>query len=250
MLILLPPSETKARPARGGRMRLEALSFPELTGLRDTIIDGLTEVSAHPEALRILEVPASLGPEVAANLTLRSRPARPALETYTGVLYDALSPTTLTPAGKRRAGRRIVISSAVYGALRPGDRIAPYRTSIQAQLPGVGRIASAWKANLDAVLAPAAGSGLIIDCRSATYAATWSPTGPLAARWVAVRVPGASHMAKHTRGLVTRALCESPADPKRPAGLIPLLENDFRVFLHEPERAGRPWILDVTAAEG
>lgn len=110
VLILLPPSET-ARPARGGRMRLEALSFPELTGLRDTIIDGLTEVSAHPEALRILEVPATLGPEVAANLTLRSRPAPSPGDLYGGSQRPTPpSPLLTTPQTKRRAGRRIVIT--------------------------------------------------------------------------------------------------------------------------------------------
>jgi cytoplasmic iron level regulating protein YaaA (DUF328/UPF0246 family) len=155
----------------------------------------------------------------------------------------------LSPAGKRRAARRIVISSAVYGAVRPGDRIAPYRTSMGADLPGVGRLATRWKGCLDAVLAPAAGNGLIVDCRSATYAATWTPRGGLADRWVAVNVPGASHMAKHTRGLVARALCEDGADPRRPAGLLTVLASRFEVALHPPERTGRPWILQATARD-
>ncbi|MEI2777773.1 MAG: peroxide stress protein YaaA [Tetrasphaera sp.] len=247
MLILLPPSETKFRPKRGAPMRIEALSFPELTGRREEIVDGLIEASALPDALRVLGVPSTLGAEVDANLRLRSAPARPAIEVYTGVLYDALAAATLSAGGRRRLARRVVISSAMYGALRPGDRIAPYRTAIGAELPGVGKLSTRWKESLDPVLSAAAGPGLIIDCRSGCYAATWTPRGPLAERWVAVRVPGASHMAKHTRGLVTRALCESAGDPRRPAGLLPLLENDFRLALHEPERPGRPWVLEATA---
>lgn len=249
MLILLPPSETKFRPRRGAPMRLEAVSFPELTALRAEIIDALVTASARADALHLLDVPTTLQDEVDANLSLTTRPARPALEIYTGVLYDALAATTLSPAGKRRAARRLVISSAVYGAVRPGDRIAPYRTSMGADLPGVGRLATRWKGCLDAVLAPAAGNGLIVDCRSATYAATWTPRGGLADRWVAVNVPGASHMAKHTRGLVARALCEDGADPRRPAGLLTVLASRFEVALHPPERTGRPWILEATARD-
>lgn len=245
VLILLPPSETKTRSRRGTPMRLESLSFPALTGVREEIIDGLIDASRLPDAMEVLGVPATLGAEVDANLRLRVAPAKPAIEIYTGVLYDALSWATLSPAGRRRAARRLLISSAVYGVTRPGDRIAPYRTAIDADLPGAGRPTNRWKAALDAVLAPAAGPGLIVDCRSGPYAATWAPSGPLAGRWVAVRVPRASHWAKHTRGLVARALCESPADPRRPAALVDLLAAEFDVSLTGPERAGRPWVLDA-----
>ncbi|MCA0292759.1 MAG: peroxide stress protein YaaA [Actinobacteria bacterium] len=245
MLILLPPSETKARPSRGAPMRVDALSFPELTGRREEVIDAVINASGLEDAQRILYVPSTLGAEVEGNLAIRTRPARPALEIYQGVLYDALDAPSLSPGGRRRAARRLVISSAVYGAVRAGDRIAPYRASMCAHLPEVGKLAHRWKESLDPVLSAAAGKGLIVDCRSGEYAATWRPTAALAERWVAVRVPGASHMAKHTRGLVARVLCESDADPRRPAGLIPLLENDFRIELHEPAKPGAGWTLDV-----
>lgn len=247
MLILLPPSETKSRPTRGTPMRVEALAFPELSGLREEVLDGLVEASGLDDAMEVLGVPATLGAEVEANLTIRTRPARPAIEIYTGVLYDALDWPTMSLPGRRRAARRLVISSAVYGAVRAGDRIAPYRTSICASLPGVGKLDRRWRAALDPVLTPAAGPGLIVDCRSGPYAATWRPAGPLAARWVAVRVPGASHMAKHTRGLVARSLCESADDPRRPAALLDVLAPGFAANLAAPDRPGNPWVLDVTA---
>ena len=60
-----------------------------------------------------------------------------------------------------------------------------------------------------------AGRGVVVDCRSSTYAAAWAPQGPLAERWVQVRVPGATHMAKHTRGLVARQLCGVGRDARR-----------------------------------
>jgi hypothetical protein len=97
------------------------------------------------------------------------------------------------------------------------------------------------------VLPQAAGRGLVVDCRSSTYAAAWTPQGQLAQRWVQVRVPGATHLAKHTRGLVARRLCEFGVDPRRVTDLPDDLDDAFEVRLTEPSRAGRPWVLDATA---
>ena len=114
-------------------------------------------------------------------------------------------------------------------------------------LPGVGPLAGAWRPELDAVLPEVAGRGVVVDCRSSTYAAAWTPAGDLADRWVQVRVPGASHMAKHTRGLVARHLCV--AGSARPSVPRPRRRRRgaFAVDLTPPERTGPPWVLDVTA---
>jgi hypothetical protein len=114
-------------------------------------------------------------------------------------------------------------------------------------LPGVGPLASTWRPELAQVLPTAAGRGVIVDCRSSTYAAAWAPSGELAGRWVQVRVPGATHMAKHTRGLVARHLCEVGADPRTVPALAEALEDTFEVRLSEPRRAGQPWVIDATA---
>ena len=87
----------------------------------------------------------------------------------------------------------------------------------------------------------------MVDCRSSTYAAAWSPTGDLADRWVQVRVPGATHMAKHTRGLVARELCLVGRDVRSVPDLVPVLEASFDVALTPPAKPGRPWVIDATA---
>ena len=96
----------------------------------------------------------------------------------------------------------------------------------------------------------AAGRGLVVDCRSSTYAAAWTPTGQLASRWVQVHVPGATHMAKHTRGLVAAAICELESEPRTPAALASTLaaSGRFEVSLAEPARPGRAWTLSTTPA--
>ena len=60
-----------------------------------------------------------------------------------------------------------------------------------------------------------------------------------------VTVPGASHLAKHTRGLVTRELVQAEA-PRTPAALAERLSERFDVELTTPTRAGRPWLLAAT----
>ena len=102
---------------------------------------------------------------------------------------------------------------------------------------------------LDAPLSEAAGKGVVVDCRSSTYAASWNPSGELARRWVHIRVPGATHMAKHTRGLVTRALVTDARDPRTPKALAAQLAETFDVDLHEATSPSKPWILDVSVRE-
>lgn len=249
VIVLLPPSESKATRARGARLDLGGLSFPELTTAREHVASALAAASADPDAARILGVSANLGDEIARNTRLDTAPTLPAAQLYTGVLYDALDLGRLAGADKARATRRIVISSALYGAVRLGDRLAPYRLSMGVNLPPLGPLAAHWRSALDTPMASAIGAGLVVDCRSSTYAAAWAPSGDLARRWVHIRVPGATHMAKHTRGLVTRTLVTDPRDPRRPEALAEQLAETYDVRLHEPAAASKSWILDVRARE-
>lgn len=212
MLILLPPSEGKADPEQGRRLDLARLSFPTLNPQR--------------EALMIDE--------------LRARPARPAREIYTGVLYGALDLASIPAASQRR----IVIISAQYGAVRPADPIATYKRKIDA---------AAWRPLLAPELEKAAGTGAILDCRSAAYAAAWRPTGSQAARWAHVGVVKevrgkrtvVSHDAKRTRGEVARHVALSGRQPRAVGGLAALIAEAFRCELDEPERDGAPWRLTI-----
>lgn len=247
VIILLPPSETKATRARGRAMDLASLSNPELTDARRQVMDALAAVSAAPDGASTLGVSPNLASDIARNTRLTTAPALPASSLYTGVLYDAFDLPSLTGADKARAGRRVIISSALYGAARLRDKVAPYRLSMGVNLPGIGPLATFWKPLLDEPLTAAAGRGLVIDCRSSTYAASWTPLGDLAKRWVHIRVPGATHMAKHTRGLVARALVTDARDPRTPAALAQQLGETFDVTLNEPTGTTKPWILDVTA---
>ena len=60
-----------------------------------------------------------------------------------------------------------------------------------------------------------------------------------------IRVPGATHLAKHTRGLVARHLCESGVDARTARALQDVVADRFETTLSKPVRPGRPWVLDT-----
>lgn len=249
MLILLPPSETKATRQRGTALRMDALSLPELNPARAQVIEALASVSAQPDAAKALGISPNLTPEIARNARLWVAPTLKAADLYTGVLYDALGLATMDAAARRRANRRAIIISALFGALRLNDRVPPYRLSMSVNLPGVGSLTAHWRSPLRRALASPASRGLIIDCRSSTYAAAWTPPSrwPQEQRWVQIDVPGATHMAKRTRGLVTRALCSSGEEPRTPVEVALLLERQFVTYISEPRTSRGPWVLSATS---
>ncbi|MFI5707506.1 YaaA family protein [Kribbella sp. NPDC051620] len=250
MLILLPPSEGKSGRSRGNAVDLPSLSFPELNDVRETVLESLAKVSSTEDAYGVLNVGASLANEVERNTRWRSEPSVPVSELYSGVLYDALGYSTLSPGTKRRANTRLLVMSAAWGALRMADRVPAYRLSMGTTLPGLGPLASVWRDPLAATLEAVAGNSVIVDCRSSTYAAAWKPSGEQAAKWVSVSVVRerggvrsvVSHNAKHTRGLVARHLLESGKDPGTPKALHKLISDRWNAEL---DRTGPAWTLTV-----
>ena len=130
---------------------------------------------------------ASLEALVRANTGLRDAPAAPADAVYDGALYRAIGLDGLDGPSRARARAWIVVVSALWGAVRLGDRIAPYRLNLCGRLPNLGHLPQVWQTPLAAVLPAAAGDGLIVDCRQAEYLTAWRPTGELAERTVAVK---------------------------------------------------------------
>ncbi len=245
MLILLPPSRTKHRADSGKPMSPADLSFPTLTPLRTRIAEVLIAESARPFATATLRISPSYADEVASNTRLFTDPAVPARELYAGTLYRALDLPSLTGPARRRAAHWVVIASALYGALRPGDRVAAYRLSMNSPLPLLAPLATRWRDPLGEVLPAAAGNGLLVDCRAGAYAAAWHPRGAQCARWVRVRVDGRSGPAKHTQGLLVRHLLEDAVDAQTPQDLADYLSRHFEVGLSRRERGTSEWVLDI-----
>lgn len=231
MLILLPPSEGKAPGGDGPPLDTAALSLPGLGATRERVLGALEALCTGPveEARHVLGLSAGQSDAVEHNRVLRTAPTLPAAQLYTGVLYDHLGLPALDP---ERVARSVLIFSALWGALRPADRVPPYRLSMGVRLPPLGALATVWRLALSEAL-PA--DGLLVDMRSAPYAAAWKAPA-VRVRVFRERDGGrsvVSHMAKATRGALARDLLANAADPATPGELLKtVLDLGYRAELN------------------
>ncbi|MEU3064849.1 peroxide stress protein YaaA [Streptomyces subrutilus] len=264
MLVLLPPSEGKAAGGSGAPLEPQTLSLPGLAPARARVLEELLDLCTGDElkAREVLGLSEGLRAEVAKNAALRSAPARPAGETYTGVLYDALGLAALTPAARELADATLLVFSGLWGAVRTTDRIPSYRCSMGVKLPGLGALGAYWRGPMAEVMPQAAGDGLVLDLRSTAYAAAWKPKGEVAGRTATVRVLHAqwvdgvekrsvvSHFNKATKGRLVRDLLLAGAVPAGPAELVTALRDlGYTVEAEAPAKGGRAWSLDVVVTQ-
>ena len=153
MLVLLPPSETKADGGHGAPLDLDALGFPELNPIRERLVSALAGLASDlPASLAALGLTERQTDEVARNAALRSSATLPALSRYTGVLYDALDVGAFSRAERRRANARLAVASALFGVVRADDPIPAYRLSGGTTLPAIGTLRSVWHPSLTKTL--------------------------------------------------------------------------------------------------
>ena len=209
MLVLLPPSETKASADEGDPLDLAALSFPTLTRTRRALLREVARLSRRePAAMsKALGLTPRQSGELVRNRSLVTAPALPALELYTGILYDNLGYPSLRGRARRRADESLLVCSALFGLLRPTDAVPPYRLSGGTVVPGVGGLAPVWRPVLEPLLV---GQGFIVDLRSGDYAKLARVPGSVHVRVLRDdrgRRTVVSHDNKWTKGLLARALC-------------------------------------------
>jgi cytoplasmic iron level regulating protein YaaA (DUF328/UPF0246 family) len=201
MLVLLPPSEGKAQPDAGEPVDLGALTFAaEFREQREELLEALDP-------------------------GMRTAPAAPAAEIYTGVLFQRLG----LPELPEKARRRVLIASFLWGVVRPEDRIPYYKLPPKEKLKGIGPLAKFWRPALAEALPDEEGD-LIVDMRSGAYAAAWKPKQAtlLSLRAFTERDgerKAVSHMAKAVRGEVAGALLRAKEPPMDPAAVAALAES-------------------------
>lgn len=234
MLILLPPSEGKTAPEAGDPLDLASLSFDEQLGARRLrLIEGLEKLSTRnvKGAVKSMGISMGLAGELERNAEIRTAPATRAIELYTGVLYDRLDFGTIGAAGRKRAAENLLIASALWGWLRPEDRIPYYRMPMKARIGRIGGLAAFWRPALDAAI-DASGHDrpgeVFLDMRSGSYSTAWRPRE---AKLVSVRGftesaggrKAISHMAKSIRGDVARIVLSQkkmPVEPEQVAAAV------------------------------
>lgn len=218
-LLLLPPSEGKAAggrpPARPGSFD-EALAHP-----RAQVLEELGQLLRSPgPALqaRVLGVRGELlDRAVAAThaLVAGGAPVLPAWRRYTGVVWAALDPGTLT-AGDRR---RLLVPSGLYGITSAADPVADYRLKLLVSLGRLGRLSAFWRPEVTTALAARARGRVVVDLLPAEHAHAVD-LGALAgvARVVRARFVSADgtravgHDAKWAKGRLARTLLDQGLD--------------------------------------
>ncbi|MFC4000719.1 peroxide stress protein YaaA [Prauserella oleivorans] len=239
MLVLLPPSETKATGGDGPALDLDTLAFGELNPLRRKLADALVDLAADvPASLAALGLSERQRDEVERNARLWTAPTMPALRRYTGVLYDALDVDGFSAAQLARAQRRLAVASALFGVVRAADPIPAYRLSGGSTLPGFGTLRSLWRPVLEPVLADV--GELVVDLRSGTYAALARVPGAVTVRVVtedsAGRRKTVSHHNKAYKGRLAAALATTRTEPSTVDKLVSVAARSGMTLEREGER--------------
>lgn len=248
MIVLLPPSETKKVGGDGPALRLDALSSPDLTPLRASLVHELVELASDVEASRrALGLSASQDAEVERNAALLSSPTLPAIARYTGVLYDALDVGSLRGAESTRARARLAVGSALFGLLRADDLVPAYRLSASSKLPGRPTLAARWRPVLEPVLADVADAELVVDLRSGSYAGLGKVPNAVRVDVLAEHPDGrrtvVTHFNKAHKGRLARVLAATRSEPDDAAAVAAVARRaKMRV-----ERDGNELVIVVPA---
>jgi cytoplasmic iron level regulating protein YaaA (DUF328/UPF0246 family) len=209
VIVLLPPSETKSEGGSGA-FALGRLSFKPLTPQRRTVVDALIALSLDPaEAARVLKLGPKSAAEVDRNRRLRRAPVLPAIERYTGVVYEGIGAATLDGAARAWVDEHVLIASALLGVVAARDPVPAYRLSASTALPGIP-LGRHWSAAVAAVLGRK--GDWVLDARSGGYVALGP--APAGSGTLHVETPDGkalNHFNKLHKGRLVRALAESGA---------------------------------------
>lgn len=247
-LILLPPSEGKASGGDGPPLDLDALSFEELNKTRAQLINSLAQLSGKPRVAQktlgvkgaALEIARTENSEVMEAATL------PAIDRYTGVMYDAIDSTSLSETEKDVFGSNTIIMSGLFGLLRPFDLIPAYKLKMGAKLRKTKNCAAVWKPLVTKSLATTAEGGVIWDLLPNEHSAALDPSKVRCdvrhtVKFLEAGPDGAlktvSHWSKALKGALVRHLVANPDQAGSAAGSLELLAafNHPEGYQYSPE---------------
>ena len=207
--ILLPPSEGKAPGGSGRGWDPASGRFGRLVDERLAVAEALTEAGGGSE--KMLGARGELLDRArAANRSVVGAPTLPAWRRFTGVVWTALDPPTLSAEAKRRARASVVVVSALTGLTGWSDPVPDFRLKLSARAPGLGRLDAFWREPLSTLLNRHLARRTVVDLLPNEHRAAWVPDP---SRYRLLRpqfttrsgAPG-GHAAKHAKGLLVRAL--------------------------------------------
>lgn len=213
MLILLPPSETKRSGGDGAPLDLRRLALPSLTPQREAVLTALETLSEDAAtAARVLRLGGRQLGEIAVNTHIRRSATMPAVDRYTGVLYDALGAASLDSRARGWLSRHVMIHSAPFGPVGALDPIPAYRLAAGVALPGVPPLRRLWAQAVSGAVAET-GPRPVLDLRSEAYLGLGPVPAELPSAYLRVVTQGSdgvtralNHFNKHAKGAFVRDL--------------------------------------------
>ncbi len=227
MLILLPPSETKRTGGAGAPLELGRLAFGDLARQRETVVEALVALAAdEDESARVLKLGPKQRGEIALNAVLRTSPTMPAIDRYTGVLYDALDAASLDRPARRWLAGHVAVHSAPFGPVGALDPIPSYRLGAAASIPGLPSLKRLWGDAVTTAIEHAQPS-FVLDLRSEAYVALGPVPAGIPSAYVRVVTQGAdgavralNHFNKHAKGAFVRLLATERPRASSQRGLV------------------------------
>lgn len=195
----------------GSPLDLGALALPSLSEQRSAVVEALIDLAADEDAARrVLKLSERQRGDVVHNRHLRSAPTMPAIDRYTGVLFDALDARTLATPSRRWLGEHVWIHSAPLGPVGALDPLPTYRLAAGTSLPGLPALRRHWAEATSSAIAEADPS-FILDLRSEAYVALGPVPSTVPSAYVRVVTAqgrALNHFNKKSKGLLVRAIAE------------------------------------------
>jgi len=167
------------------------------------------------------------------NLALETSGTMPAIDRYTGVLYDPLGAPDADVATRSWWFEHVVVQSAMFGPIGAGDPVPAYRLSHDSRL-GPLRLAAHWPGPSTRVLGARTAGGLVLDLRSEGYRQLGPVPGAVAPRVVSVdgtgRRKALNHWNKTAKGRLVSVLARTGAQPASMAELLEWARANGIVF--------------------
>lgn len=227
MLILLPPSETK-REGGAGTLDVSQLHAPHQLGdARGRVRAALESLCApnadEDAAAKALKLGVKNRGELARNRELGTSGVMPAIDRYTGVLYDALDAASLGAEARAWAGSAVRVQSALFGQIAALDLIPAYRLSASTRLPALKTtLKKLWAESHSGIES----GRLVLDLRSKDYVAL-APLRPgegvalnVAQRAEDGQIKALNHFNKAAKGDLVRRLATTGRSVSSLQGLL------------------------------
>jgi cytoplasmic iron level regulating protein YaaA (DUF328/UPF0246 family) len=252
MRVLLPPSETKRPGGGNSSLELTELSRPLLNPARQAVTAALMTLSAQRSlAQQVLKLSDKQLVHLEDNIALLTAPTLPAIQRYTGVLFDALAVDELGAQAQKWVNAHVSIQSSLFGMIDAGDQIPSYRLSASTSLPGITiaketlSLKNTWQGAHESIWADE--RDVVLDLRSKDYVALAPAPVNVQSYWVNVvtrteggAVKALNHFNKAAKGHLVRALAQTQPqlssvsdylEWSRSVGVISELESSGQITL-------------------